>query len=95
MPFYDYNCDQCGSFTENRPMAEFAKPILCPSCGVDAPRAMLSAPRVGGRRVSNDTALKRLAASTKADAGVRTHHPGCGCCAGFTVGKFTADGESL
>ncbi|MGH7785157.1 MAG: hypothetical protein ACREO5_15120, partial [Candidatus Binatia bacterium] len=26
MPIYEYICDKCGSFNENRPIAEYAEP---------------------------------------------------------------------
>jgi len=52
MPFYDYECGECGPFTANRPMAEFDQPNPCPACGAVARRVLLTAPRIGGRQAS-------------------------------------------
>lgn len=70
MPTYDYNCERCGTFSESRPMAEFAAPQPCPQCGDPAPRAFLSAPALGGG-ASPETAA----------APQRMHPGGCSCCA--------------
>jgi putative FmdB family regulatory protein len=69
MPTYDYDCDRCGSFTEVRPMAEFALPQPCPACGAPAPRALTS-PAIGGVRAEAANPLP-----------IRTHPGGCACCA--------------
>ena len=45
MPVYEYMCEECGPFTAMRPMAEYEKPCVCPSCTLDAPRVLLTAPR--------------------------------------------------
>jgi putative FmdB family regulatory protein len=69
MPTYDYDCDRCGPFSENRPMAEFDLPQPCPICGDRAQRA-LTLPAIGG-------------GSPEASPGTsfRTHPGGCRCCA--------------
>ena len=81
MPTYDYSCATCGPFSEVRPMAEFARPQPCPTCGASAPRAVLSAPALGG--------------SAKMQAAVpspmRTHPGGCSCCAPPSTRRFTAE----
>ncbi len=72
MPTYDYGCERCGPFSENRPMAEFAKPQPCPSCGALAPRSLASPMMAAG------------ANSEPAAAGAspfRAHPGGCACCA--------------
>jgi putative FmdB family regulatory protein len=69
MPTYDYECPDCGPFTEVRPMAEFDRPQPCPDCTQPAPR-LLTAPALGG-------------GAQQADAGnapARTHPGGCACC---------------
>src|SRR5690349_4115981 len=33
MPVYEYNCDQCGSFTKLRALAESGALADCPTCG--------------------------------------------------------------
>lgn len=79
MPLYDYECGQCGPFTELRPMAECEAPSACPGCGAPAPRAWLTAPRLGG-----DPALIAAHAANERSAHAprrAAHGPGCGCCA--------------
>ncbi len=44
MPVYDYLCNDCGPFTDMRPMAECDEPQDCPRCAAEAPRAFLTAP---------------------------------------------------
>ena len=46
MPKYEYECPRCGSFSEFRPMAECELPGICPGCGADSPRALLSFPTI-------------------------------------------------
>jgi putative FmdB family regulatory protein len=67
MPTYDYECPDCGPFTEVRPMAEFDQPQPCPDCGQKAPR-LLTAPALGG------------GAQEVSAAPVRAHAGGCACC---------------
>ncbi len=38
MPNYDFVCEECGSFEQQRPVAEASDPMACPSCGRDARR---------------------------------------------------------
>ncbi len=81
MPFYDYDCAECGAFTAMRPMAAFADPTECPDCGAMAPRLM-SAPLLGA------TAGEMPAA---ASAGGARHSGGCGCCAPRARKKLSAE----
>ena len=69
MPTYDYECADCGPFTEVRPMAEFDRPQPCPDCATPAPR-LLTAPALGG------AAQAEAGAATAAPA----HAGGCACC---------------
>ena len=68
MPNYEYECETCGPFMENRPMAEFDLPQPCPDCGDMAPR-LLTCPALSGGATE--------------DSGVTTasHPGGCACCA--------------
>ncbi|HEY3901220.1 MAG TPA: FmdB family zinc ribbon protein [Chthoniobacter sp.] len=43
MPVYEYECEDCGEFSESRVIAERNHPALCPTCGGPAPRN-ISAP---------------------------------------------------
>ncbi len=82
MPTYTYECENCGPFSENRPMAEFEQPQRCPDCGGMAPR-MLTLPAIGG------------GASEEMPCGMpaaRAHPGGCACCsAGGGAGRFCAE----
>jgi putative FmdB family regulatory protein len=70
MPTYDYECETCGPFSEQHPMAEFANPQPCPDCGTQSPR-MLTVPQIGGGAV--EAGSDALAP--------RAHPGGCACCA--------------
>jgi len=69
MPNYEYECETCGPFVENRPMAEFDQPQPCPDCNDMAPR-LLTCPALGG------------GATEDSGMAVGPSHPGgCACCA--------------
>jgi putative FmdB family regulatory protein len=70
MPTYNYECGDCGPFSEVRPMAEFDRPQPCPDCTQPAPR-LLTAPALGGG------AQEASAGAAPASA----HMGGCACCA--------------
>ena len=44
MPVYEYLCNDCGPFTDMRPMAECDAPQDCPQCESESPRVILTAP---------------------------------------------------
>ena len=44
MPVYEYLCNDCGPFTDMRPMAECDLPQDCPQCESESPRVILTAP---------------------------------------------------
>ncbi len=69
MPTYEYECADCGPFTDVRPMAEYDRPQPCPDCGALAPRLLTCAAIGGG------------AAAPDSGAAVRSHAGGCACCA--------------
>jgi putative FmdB family regulatory protein len=85
MPEYDYLCEQCGPFSEVRPMAMYAAPQPCPGCGAAAPRALLTMPALGmmdaGRRVAHAT-NERSAHAPAVSSRTGRHPAGCGCCSG-------------
>ena len=70
MPTYEYECENCGPFRDNRPMAEFDQPQPCPDCAEPAPR-LLTCPAIGGG-ASENTGMPSAPA----------HSGGCACCAG-------------
>ncbi|MGE0230862.1 MAG: FmdB family zinc ribbon protein [Flavobacteriaceae bacterium] len=84
MPYYDYECVDCGPFTELKPMAQSDQPGMCPSCGEEAPRAFLRMPSTalmdGARRTAFATNERsRHEPKTSKKSG---HGAGCSCCGG-------------
>ncbi|WP_265519916.1 FmdB family zinc ribbon protein [Nitratireductor luteus] len=81
MPFYDYECAECGVFTALRPMAASAEPCDCPDCGASAPRVILRTPNFAlmdpGMRTAHATNERSAASPKSTQAG---HGPGCSCC---------------
>jgi putative FmdB family regulatory protein len=84
MPVYDYQCTRCGPFTDMKPMAEADRSHECPQCGMDAPRAFLTAPYLASmtpeRRLAHAT-NERSASTPRTLSGSKAHGAGCGCCA--------------
>jgi len=88
MPFYDYECDRCGPFTEMRPMAECELPLACRTCGKEAPRAYLTGPYVGGTsdlRLPFRTGARGAAGQRVPGGSSAGHGGGCGCCSGKSL----------
>lgn len=46
MPYYEYECEDCGVFGCRAPMDAFANPADCPTCGKISPRVLNSVPFV-------------------------------------------------
>lgn len=80
MPFYDYECEDCGVFTVIRPMAEAALPTDCPECNAASGRVFLVAPAMaimdGARRQA--TAINERSANAPKQSSA--HGSGCSCC---------------
>ncbi|MBV8753871.1 MAG: zinc ribbon domain-containing protein [Hyphomicrobiales bacterium] len=97
MPVYDYLCEDCGPFTDLRPMAECERPHRCPECGRQAPRVLLTAPNLAamsmGRRLAFATNERSAHAPTALSGLVGRHAAGCSCCAPFPKRK-TARGRN-
>jgi putative FmdB family regulatory protein len=98
MPVYDYECGDCGPFTDMRPMAECDAPMNCPGCGTAAPRAFLTAPYFScmstERRVAHATNERSAhAPQSLADMKAR-HRPGCSCCSGKLPSRKTVRGKN-
>lgn len=82
MPYYDYDCAECGAFTELRPMAVSAEPCDCPVCGNSAPRAFFSTPffalmdpTTRAARTTNEKSVNEPRILKSSD-----HGSGCSCC---------------
>lgn len=90
MPLYEYECVDCGPFTELRPMAESSWPCACPDCGDPAPRAYLTPPMMacvaGDTRTAIETNERAANAPMTpgeyaAKQAAKKHRSGCSCCA--------------
>jgi putative FmdB family regulatory protein len=81
MPVYDYSCEACGTFSTNRPMAEYREPQVCPGCGEPAPRVLLSAPHFADMGAARRTAHQTNERSAHAPGHTtgHVHGPSCGC----------------
>ena len=84
MPLYEYECPRHGAFEQMRPLAESSMKQKCPTCGVAAARAILSAvhlsamaPTLRAAHATNE----RSAHEPKSSKAHR-HGPGCGCSSG-------------
>ncbi|MEL6218935.1 MAG: zinc ribbon domain-containing protein [Pseudomonadota bacterium] len=82
MPVYEYMCETHGVFETIRPMADHAAPCPCPVCGQDAPRVMLTVPRLAMMEAGNRRAHETNERSSHEPKSTRTHGPGCSCCGG-------------
>lgn len=90
MPLYDYECDDCGCFSDRRPMSEAALPADCPGCGVPA-RRIISAPFIANmnphtriahqrnEKSADQPQFVRKKLSHDADAHPHRHGHGHGC----------------
>jgi putative FmdB family regulatory protein len=98
MPVYEYLCDDCGPFTDMRPMAECDDPQGCPQCEVMAPRVILTAPNffpmaVDKRKASATNERSQHAPQTVAEYKAK-HGPGCGCCSGNKPARLMTKSKS-
>jgi putative FmdB family regulatory protein len=88
VPVYDYLCDDCGPFTDLRPMSECDRPMRCPGCDAMAPRAILTAPHLSCMATERRQAFatnERSAHAPQRLADMKAKHgPGCGCCGGLS-----------
>jgi len=84
MPVYDYLCNDCGPFTDMRPMVECDAPQDCPKCESASPRAILRAPNFfcmpAERRKAHATNERSANAPKTLGEYKASHGAGCGCC---------------
>ncbi len=103
MPFYEYLCNDCGPFTDMRPMAECDAPQDCPAMrrrvaarDPDGAEFLLHAPQISAKPtppMSVAPTRPRPSANTRA-----SHAPGCGCCStkpSRLVAKSKSGGKSF
>ncbi|WP_407932571.1 FmdB family zinc ribbon protein [Acidiphilium iwatense] len=84
MPFYQYACEECGSFESWTAMVHAAEPCLCPSCRSNSER-QLATPNLGLMNGILRRAMDRSAKSvSEPRVSSRKHVDSCGCslCAG-------------
>jgi putative FmdB family regulatory protein len=98
MPVYEYLCNDCGPFTDMRPMAECDDPQDCPRCHSEAPRVILTAPAFfcmpSDRRKAFAT-NERSAHAPKTSAEYKAAHgPGCGCCSSKNPARLVTKSKS-
>ncbi|UGV27531.1 zinc ribbon domain-containing protein [Rhodopseudomonas boonkerdii] len=86
MPVYEYLCDDCGPFTDMRPMAECDDPQFCPICTISSPRVILTPPAFfcmpSDKRKAHATNERSTHAPQTVAEYKAKHAPGCGCCSG-------------
>ena len=86
MPIYEYDCADCGDFTQLRPMADRDQACACPYCGGVSQRVILSAPGLATMAGSQRRAHAANERSANAPqtveeyASKRKHPSGCSCC---------------
>ncbi len=84
MPVYEYLCDDCGPFTDMRPMSECDDPQDCPRCETTSPRVILTAPNFFCMPADKRKAIATNERSAHAPKTLgeykASHGPGCGCC---------------
>jgi len=90
MPVYEYLCRDHGAFEAMRPMAEYAEPCACPDCGQEAPRVMLTVPRLAAMGAETRRAHETNERASHEPRSTRTHGPGCGCCSGGRSARSSA-----
>jgi putative FmdB family regulatory protein len=73
MPLYEFNCAECGPFTELRRVSECDMPAACPICSIPAPR-MISVPRLAIMEKGDRTAWERNEKSAHEPRPVKAGH---------------------
>jgi len=84
MPVYEYLCNDCGPFTDMRPMSECDDPQGCPRCESSSPRVILTAPNffcMPSDKRKAHAINERSSHAPKTVAEYKASHgAGCGCC---------------
>jgi putative FmdB family regulatory protein len=98
MPVYEYLCDDCGPFTNIRPMAECDEPDDCPQCLAVAPRVILTAPAFfcmpSDKRKAHATNERSANAPKTVGEYKAAHGPGCGCCSSTKPARLQTRSKS-
>ena len=97
MPVYEYNCVNCGKFTNIRPMALSTNASPCISCGALSNRALatpimysMSAERKKAFQTNERSSNEPVRRSAKTTEGSNSKHkPNCSCCSSKSKNKST------
>jgi putative FmdB family regulatory protein len=90
MPLYEFNCPECGPFSELRTIAQRNLPIQCPECSrkaarqVTSPNLALMAPNLRQAHARNEKSQHEPTVRTSHSCGSRC---GCGTNPGVKLGK--------
>ena len=83
MPFYEYNCEKCGTFTSLQSMSRAAEACACENCGALSERALatpvlysLSNESKKAHTINEKSANEPNRVSGKNNS----HGPNCSCC---------------
>ena len=87
MPFYEYNCKNCGTFTSLQSMSRAGEACACQKCGGLSERALatpvlysLSDARKKAHSINEKSANESNIVSNKNNNKAVTHGPNCSCC---------------
>ena len=98
MPVYEYLCNDCGPFTNMRPMAECDEPDDCPHCEISAPRVILTAPAFfcmpSDRRKAHATNEQSRNAPKSSAEYKASHGKNCGYCSGKKPARLQTKSRS-
>jgi putative FmdB family regulatory protein len=98
MPVYEYLCNDCGPFTDMRPMAECDDPQDCPKCESESPRVILTAPAFfcmpSDKRKAIATNERSAHAPKTLGEYKASHGPGCGCCSSKKPARLVTRSKS-
>lgn len=86
MPFYDFTCRRCGTFSVLRPIARRDEPAQCPTCRLAASR-QVSAPNLSLMPSGIRSAMARNEKSRHEPGVHRRHQCGSGCGCGSARAK--------
>jgi putative FmdB family regulatory protein len=74
MPLYDYYCERCGAFEQQRPLSQAGEPVPCPSCQALAQR-VITAPFLATMKSSTRKAHERNERSAHEPQVIRREPP--------------------
>lgn len=91
MPFYEYECNNCGVFSALRKMSDSSEPAICEECGATSLR-ILSAPRLAILGKTQRVAHERNERSAHEPKSGR--RSSCGCTGAHSCKTGTGNSKS-